>query len=587
MAQSAKKYTVTVGIPAYNEEKNIGRILRSVLSQKSDSYLLEKIIVMADGCTDGTEEEVKKAADEYPIITLFSDKKRKGKAERLNRLYRLNTSDIIMTFDADVSLKDAGVMETMVGYFKDENVVAAGGNGQPLPGRTFMEKIAVASENLWYEARKDYKNGNNIYNSAGCAFALRKSFIKEKYFPEGITAEQQFIYLWATQGGKKFIFAEKAIVYFRVPSSVKDFFIQASRSFSEVRVMREYFKNSIDIEYFIPYRHKTRAVMKTVVKTPFYGFMAIVMQILLRLVPVKKDLLNKNGMWAIAESTKEDINSGYYFGKRLNFRSYLLSTKRIILGLLYQVGGFFGANKNIISVLCYHSISGADNKFAIDAEVFEKHIEKISRHARFVSLDEIAEMLSGKKIAMPAIAITFDDGYKDIMNILPVMKKYNVPAAVFAVSDHDKINRTELGNDSDLLDYADLKRLYSEGWTIGCHSATHADFKNLSEEKIKEEIINSKKTLEEKLGFKIEYFAYPKGFFDGKIICAARSAGYKAAFSILAGCINSKSDRWILPRTIIEKNHKISEFPAVYSPTSFWVRRFTDRFNLWDRISKI
>lgn len=588
MPQLFKKYTVTVGIPAYNEEKNIRRIIDCVLKQRSDLYLLEKIIIMADGCTDDTEKEARKAADKYPIIFIETDKERKGKAERLNQLYRLNASDMLVTFDADILLKEKNIIEKMLVYFKDEDVVAVGGNGMPFPGRNFVEKTAEASEKMWYEARKDYKYGSNIYNSVGCAFALRGSFVNKKYFPKGTTAEQQFIYLWAVQSGQKFIFAKEVIVYFRVPSTVKDLFIQASRSRLEIEAVEKYFKNSINNEYYIPFAYKIRAAIKIIVRHPLYGIMAIAEQLLLKFFVVKKDSLREKGMWEVAASTKDDVaRNACQSEKKLSFRSCFFLAKRIALGLFYQFGKIFGINKNAVSVLCYHSISGADNKFAINIEFFEKQMGKISKHARFASLDEIMGILDGKKNAAPAVAITFDDGYKDIMKILPVAKKYKIPIAVFAVSDYNKINRKELDNNIELLDCADLKLLHFEGWTIGCHSATHANFKNLNEEKIKKEIINSKKTLEINLGFKIEYFAYPKGVFDGRIIGAAKSAGYKAAFSVLPGCVNSKSNRWVLPRTIIEKNHKASEFPAVYSPTSFLIRRLADKLNLWDRISKI
>ena len=53
-----KKLTVTIGIPAYNEEKNIGRLLKSLSNQKGDDFTLNEIVVLSDGSTDMTNEIV-------------------------------------------------------------------------------------------------------------------------------------------------------------------------------------------------------------------------------------------------------------------------------------------------------------------------------------------------------------------------------------------------------------------------------------------------------------------------------------------------------------------------------------------------
>src|SRR3990170_5283265 len=45
----SEKFTVTVGIPAHNEEQNIKQLLTSIVSQKGN-FVLEKILVTTDGC---------------------------------------------------------------------------------------------------------------------------------------------------------------------------------------------------------------------------------------------------------------------------------------------------------------------------------------------------------------------------------------------------------------------------------------------------------------------------------------------------------------------------------------------------------
>ena len=82
--------------------------------------------------------------------------------------------------------------------------------------------------------------------------------------------------------------------------------------------------------------------------------------------------------------------------------------------------------------------------------MFERHLDAIGRHFRFVSLDEIGERLaSGQPFTEHVAAVTFDDGYRDVYEqAFPVLQRKGIPAAVFVVTDligrpfwqiHDKL----------------------------------------------------------------------------------------------------------------------------------------------------
>ena len=83
-------------------------------------------------------------------------------------------------------------------------------------------------------------------------------------------------------------------------------------------------------------------------------------------------------------------------------------------------------------------------------EMFEKHLDAVGRHFRFVSVDEIGERLaSGRPFTEHVAAVTFDDGYRDVYECaFPVLRRKGIPAAVFVVTDlvgkpfwqiHDKL----------------------------------------------------------------------------------------------------------------------------------------------------
>jgi peptidoglycan/xylan/chitin deacetylase (PgdA/CDA1 family) len=83
-------------------------------------------------------------------------------------------------------------------------------------------------------------------------------------------------------------------------------------------------------------------------------------------------------------------------------------------------------------------------------EMFERHLDTVGRHFRFVTLDEIGERLAGgAPFTERVAAVTFDDGYRDnYEQAFPVLTRKGIPAAVFVVTDlvgrpfwqiHDKL----------------------------------------------------------------------------------------------------------------------------------------------------
>ena len=308
MNANQKKFTVTVGIPAYNEEANIVAVLESIVGQERILFQLEKIIVICDGCKDQTEEKAREFARHHPSIDVISDGERLGKAKRLNQLRKMSQSGFVINFDADVVLKDQLVIDRMIKFFEDEDVALVCANNQPVSGQTLVGKITQASDLLWYEVRKDFKNGENIYNSSGSAAALRKSFADSLEYPEGTVADQQFIYLKAKEQKKEFRFVRDAIVLYRSPSILRDFFVQASRSLGEKHSLSSHFDPSFQEEYIIPRRYKLRAIAKQLFANPLYTACALFFQILLRLRPIQDSSMYKSGIWETVESTKKKLS---------------------------------------------------------------------------------------------------------------------------------------------------------------------------------------------------------------------------------------------------------------------------------------
>lgn len=104
------------------------------------------------------------------------------------------------------------------------------------------------------------------------------------------------------------------------------------------------------------------------------------------------------------------------------------------LGQIYPLLGRF-ARRGII--LTCHRIAGPDAdpwRLAVSPERFAGHLEVLHRHARPVTLEELAARKIDRD-AKPAVAVTSDDGYASNLSVAkPALERYGIPATVFVCS---------------------------------------------------------------------------------------------------------------------------------------------------------
>jgi len=302
-----KRLTVSIGIPVHNETANIGYLLDSIIKQKQICYKLEKIIVICDGTTDGTDRKVTEKAKKNKPIKLYNDGVRKGKKKRLEQIYKLNNSDVVITFDGDVVLCDSNVLNKMMENFYKGKIGVVSARLAPISENTFFGRLQVAWYKVWLEARKDYKNGNNINNIRGCSLAMRSSLAKNIRFDQEIVSDAQFIYFFALKNKYKFKWVRDAVVLFRVPSTLRDFLAQKTRSTNGKQQLAERFGAKIISEYKIPNSYKIKAMVKMTTMHPFSTIAASLFQIWFRAFSHQLKRTYDHGIWKQASSTKKAI----------------------------------------------------------------------------------------------------------------------------------------------------------------------------------------------------------------------------------------------------------------------------------------
>ena len=123
---------------------------------------------------------------------------------------------------------------------------------------------------------------------------------------------------------------------------------------------------------------------------------------------------------------------------------------------------------------------------------------------------------NGKKV----LYLTFDCGWENgyTAKCLNILKEKNVPAAFFCTLDHIK-STPEL-----------IARMIKEGHIIGNHSANHADFSEISRQKMADEILECDNYLRENFGYATTFFRFPEGAYTENALELVDSMGYTSVF---------------------------------------------------------
>lgn len=122
------------------------------------------------------------------------------------------------------------------------------------------------------------------------------------------------------------------------------------------------------------------------------------------------------------------------------------------------------------------------------------------------------------------VYLTFDEGYEAgyTPKILEVLKQNNVKATFFITAHY--VNTQE-----NLV-----KQMIDENHIVGNHTVNHKSMPDLTEEKIKTEVMDLHTTIYKKFGYEMKYIRPPKGEFSERTIALTNSLGYTTVMWSLA-----------------------------------------------------
>jgi glycosyltransferase involved in cell wall biosynthesis len=293
-----KKFTLTIGIPAYNEQANILALIDDIFHQKQDIFTLSSVVVVSDGSTDDTVSLVKKLKN--PFVKIVSFRKRTGRANIQNFIIRKARTDWLVLLDADTRLKDKVFLRNLLlpiqhGYDLTSATI------QEVSPQSFLERVLFASMKWKKEIFEKSNEGNNVYTCHGRARGFSRNLYKKITFSKSV-GEDAYSYFFCKKHGFRYSYVEDAKIYYKLPSTLRDHVNQSKRYFASKELfIAEFGHEFITREYSLSPFVSLSLFIKHVVSNPYLlGYLPLV--ILTRAISFLRNTTENT--WVVSPTSK-------------------------------------------------------------------------------------------------------------------------------------------------------------------------------------------------------------------------------------------------------------------------------------------
>jgi peptidoglycan/xylan/chitin deacetylase (PgdA/CDA1 family) len=256
--------------------------------------------------------------------------------------------------------------------------------------------------------------------------------------------------------------------------------------------------------------------------------------------------------------------------------------RRILYSLLARL--FHACPGAGVPVLLYHRVtpsSEADSQGVAGTSVdeFDEQLEYLTSEGySFRSIPELAESITtGRKLSGKAVAITFDDGFKDnFTHAFPLLRRRGIRACVFVntgfIGRRLRYRETfwRPGSEKDdrpydFMDWDELRELSSAGVDIQPHTHTHVDLTAVSLVDAEREIRTCRDLIEEQLNKPARHLSYPYGLCSEQVVKLLAQHGFASGWTVSAKNVTPGNDRFRLGRKNAGGGMSTARFKLVLS----------------------
>lgn len=222
-----------------------------------------------------------------------------------------------------------------------------------------------------------------------------------------------------------------------------------------------------------------------------------------------------------------------------------------------------------VPILMYHYISTPPDDadiYRLDLSVTPEHFEEQmawldENGYTTITLYQLTDWLAnGTELPEKPVILTFDDGYRDNYdNAFPILQKYGQVGTFFILT-----GTTDEGN-PDYMSWDMLREMVAAGKDVEMHAHVHVSVKGTDPVTLQIQVATSAEILEERLGYRPRFFAYPGGEYDDNAIRALKDAGYWLALTTRFGCLHATGGEYELQRIRIRGEYGLGQFSDLVS----------------------
>jgi cellulose synthase/poly-beta-1,6-N-acetylglucosamine synthase-like glycosyltransferase len=308
IAQVELAMDITIGIPCFNERRNIGALLDALLSQRESDEVKIRQIIVSDESDDDTASIVEEFVRKDPRIKLYRYSHRRGKPSSINEIFETSKGNVVVLFDADVVPRDDDVVLNLVKPMRnDSSIGICGGAAVALKPRNPMERMAFFTYKVWKVLREEFRGGSSFFAIHGKIIAVSANIVKRVRLPREVIGDDSYLYLSCVKLGYKTRFVRDAIVYYRETSTLHDFLIRRTKYEYNLRELIATFGDFARREVRLPRLLLLRISLREGIRDPTGLFLMGFFVLWSKLIARRGRM---TALWPIAVSTKQlDLRS--------------------------------------------------------------------------------------------------------------------------------------------------------------------------------------------------------------------------------------------------------------------------------------
>ena len=236
-------------------------------------------------------------------------------------------------------------------------------------------------------------------------------------------------------------------------------------------------------------------------------------------------------------------------------------------------------------ILMYHGLQRSaqdrgrfDRRYSVAPATFAAQMACLRAQCGRAFLPEPGEpLLHGEQAR---IMVSFDDGDVSQAEIaLPCLERLGLRGVFFITSGF--VGQPGMVSRRQLRDLADA------GMRIGGHGASHRFLSSLSNSGLAAELHESRDSLQQIIGRRVDWLALPGGRGDQRVLEAAFAAGYRAVFGSEPGDNRELGPGRPLQRVAISRGMSLSAFQQILAWQGASVRHLRWRYRLLQLPKKV